>query len=128
MKLDEVEYSFAVKKDTKICDINKNYTLKDISGYPLILPIPGTDNRKRLDELFKKNKVELKNVLNIHTSEIILSFIKKDLGVGYIIKNLLDDECVPLNIMGLPKSEIDIVYIEDFLTTVPKKFIEMYAL
>lgn len=127
-KLDEVEYSFAVKKDTKICDINKNYTLKDISGYPLILPIPGTDNRKRLDELFKKNKVELKNVLNIHTSEIILSFIKKDLGVGYIIKNLLDDECVPLNIKGLPKSEIDIVYIEDFLTTVPKKFIEMYAL
>lgn len=127
-KLDEVEYTFAVKKNTKICDVDKKYTLKDISNYPLILPIPGTDNRKRLDELFKKNNVELKNVLNIHTSEIILSFIKKDLGIGYIIKNLLDDECIALNVKDLPKSEINIVYIEDFITTVPKKFIDMYMI
>ena len=127
-KLDEVEYTFAVKKNTKICDVDKKYTLKDISNYPLILPIPGTDNRKRLDELFKKNNVELKNVLNIHTSEIILSFIKKDLGIGYIIKNLLYYECIALNVKDLPKSEINIVYIEDFITTVPKKFIDMYMI
>jgi hypothetical protein len=59
---------------------------------------------------------------------MILSFTKKDLGIGYVIKNLVDDDFYILDIKNLPKADIEIVYNENYLTTAPKKFIDMYIL
>lgn len=127
-ELFEVEYCFAIKKGSKICNSNLIKSINDIKDYPLILPIKNTENRNNLDEFLRKNNVEINNVLNIHTSEIILSFLKKDLGIGYLIKNLVDDDLEILNIKDLPKSKVGIVYDKKYLTTAPKKFIEMYLL
>ena len=44
-KLDEIEYCFIVNKNTKICNPNEIKKLSDLSKYPLILPIPKTENR-----------------------------------------------------------------------------------
>ena len=127
-KLDEIEYCFIVNKNTKICNPNEIKKLSDLSKYPLILPIPKTENRNNLDTLLKKENINIENVLNIHTSEMILSFTKKDLGIGYVIKNLVDDDFYILDIKNLPKADIEIVYNENYLTTAPKKFIDMYIL
>ena len=127
-KLDEIEYCFIVNKNTKICNQNEIKKLSDLSKYPLILPIPKTENRNNLDTLLKKENINIENVLNIHTSEMILSFTKKDLGIGYVIKNLVDDDFYILDIKNLPKADIEIVYNENYLTTAPKKFIDMYIL
>ena len=121
----EVENCFVKKKNSKFNNIKTN---KDLEKYPLILPIKGTENRNNLDLYLNKNNINVNNVLNIHTSEMILSFTKKDLGIGYLIKNLVDDELEILDIKGLPKTKIGIVYDKKYLTTAPRRFIQMYIL
>lgn len=130
-KLDEVEYCFAVKNNS-----NNNYSdinsLSLLADKPLILPIQGTANRNDLDKLLLKNNISINNVINIHTSEMIISAIKKDLGIGYIIYNLIEDdvkngEIKVLDIKEkLPTVDINIIYDKSFLTTAPLKFIENY--
>lgn len=131
-KLKEVQYCFIVKKDTTLlnsCDIN---SINDLKNHPLILPIPGTANRNDLDTLLKNNNINVQNIINIHTSEMIISAVKKDLGVGYVIYNLVENEIKNkeievLNIKeNLPSVEINIIYDNHFLTTAPRKFIEDY--
>lgn len=127
----EVKNCFVAKSDTSI-DIDKIKTIKDLANYPLVLPIKGTDNRKQLDKVFEKNDVELNNVINIHTSEMIAGSIKKDLGIGYIIYDVIKDnvengEFKIIDIKEkLPKITINLVYIEKYLTIAPKFFIENY--
>lgn len=131
-KLDEVQYCFIVKSDTKNIDYKKIKKLSDLKDKPLILPIPGTANRKDLDELLISKGVEVENVINIHTSEMIISGVKKDLGIGYIIYNLVEDDVKngKLKVLDikekLPTVEINIIYDKSFLTTAPKRFIENY--
>ena len=131
-KLSEVKYCFVVKKNTKKINYKKIISLKDLKTQPLILPISGTANRKDLDDLLQEKNIEIENVLNIHTSEMIISAIKKELGIGYVIYNLVEDdiknnelELIPIK-EELPTSEINIVLDKNFLTTAPKKFIEEY--
>ena len=127
----EVENCFVVKSDSSI-SVDKIKSIKDLSNYPLVLPIKGTDNRKQLDKIFEKNNVELNNVINIHTSEMIAGSIKKDLGIGYIIYDVIKDnvengEFKIVDIKeNLPRITINLVYIEKYLTIAPKFFIENY--
>lgn len=126
-ELDSVDYCFVSKN--KYNDIK---SLKDLENKPLILPIPGTKNRYDLDELLNKNNINIENVINIHTSEMIISGVKKNLGIGYVIYNLVEDDIKSgeLNLVNikekLPTSVINIVYDKNFLTSAPKKFIKDY--
>ena len=130
-KLDEVSYCFVVKKNSTI-DYHNIHTLKDLKDKPLILPISSTANRRDLDDMFFKIKIDIQNVLNIHTSEMIISAVKKDLGIGYVIYNLVEDDIKNGDLLLLPIEEklptvsINIVFDKNFLTTAPKKFIEEY--
>ena len=125
----EVENCFVAKSSTSF-NINKIKTIKDLSKFPLVLPIKGTDNRKQLDKIFQNYNVELNNVINIHTSEMIVGSIKKDLGIGYIIYDVIKDnvESSEFQVIKvkekLPKVTINLVYIEKYLTIAPKYFIE----
>jgi len=131
-RLDTVKYCFAIKKGVRFLDSSKIKSLKDLRNVPLVLPIPGTSNRNALDELLKRKKVEVENVLNIHTSEMILEFVKKELGIGYLIYNVIKEDVKNgsieiLNIKEeLPTVDIDICYNKNFLTTAPIKFLEDY--
>lgn len=126
--LKKVDNCFIVSKkyENKIKNIK---SLKDIENYPLILPVPNTSNRSNLDLLFEKNGIKPTNVMNIHTSEMILGAVKKDLGIGYIIEDLIidDPEVCKVNIKEkLPKIEINLVYVKKYLTIVPTKFIKKF--
>ena len=126
--LKKVDNCFIVSK--KYEDKRKNIkSLKDIENYPLILPVPNTSNRSNLDLLFEKSGIKPTNVMNIHTSEMILGAVKKDLGIGYIIEDLIidDPEVCKINIKEkLPKIEINLVYVKKYLTIVPTKFIKKF--
>jgi len=74
-KLDEVQYCFVVKKDTTNIEYKKISKLSDLKNKPLILPIPGTSNRNDLDELLLNQDIDAENVINIHTSEMIISAV-----------------------------------------------------
>ena len=127
----EVNNCFVIKADSSI-SIDEIKSISDLVNYPLVLPIKGTDNRKQLDKIFEKNNIELNNVINIHTSEMIVGAVKKDLGIGYIIYDVIKDnvengEFKILNIKEkLPKIIINLIYIEKYLTIAPKFFIKNY--
>lgn len=125
-ELDEVEYCFTANKDFDISKINK---IEDLLDYQLILPIKGTSNRNDLDELFINHNINHVNSLNLHTSEMIISAVKNNIGIGYVIRRLLDkeDNLKVINIKEkLPTVKINIIYNNKYLTITPKKFINMY--
>lgn len=105
--------------------------IEDIALYPLILPIPGTANRRELDKYFIEHKVLLNNVINIHTSEMMISAINNGLGIGYVIYDLVKDDIDNGNLKlisldDLPKVDIELVYIKKYLTEAPVQFIKTY--
>ena len=104
-------------------------SLKDLEDLPLILPIKGTSNRINLEKLLEENNVDISNVINIHTSEMIISAIKENLGIGYIIYDLIKDnkdfEIIELK-EKLPTITINLVYIKNYLTKAPIYFIKKY--
>ena len=128
VKLSTVKYSFICNKDNykEYKDIK---SIKDLEDKPLVLPIEGTSNRKALNELFLKNNVKPKKVMSIHKSEVILNAVDNNLGIGYIINNIIknNDNYKVLNIKEeLPTADIDVVFNKKFITSAPKRFMEEY--
>ena len=114
---------------SKIYDISDIKEIKDLENHPLILPVKGTANRKELEGFFFKNNIEPKNIINIHTSEVVISDIKRNLGIGYLLKDMIKEELKDgtfkeVSIDGLPKMGISLVYIEEYMTKVPKVFLK----
>lgn len=123
---------FVMKSNSSFIKTEKINSLKDLIEYPLILPIKGTANRIELDNVFNDNQVELNNVINIHTTEMIIGAVKKDLGIGYLIydtvKSEIDNgEFNLLNIKeNLPSTTLNLVYIKKYLTRAPLVFIKRF--
>ena len=128
----EFENCFFVNNKFPLSKIEKISNLTNLQEYPIILPIPNTANRRALDEVLKSNKVTLNNIINIHTSEMIISAVKKDAGIGYVMKDLiLDDlkngELLEIKVkQELPKIEICLVYENGNLTNLSKYFLTKF--
>ena len=123
--LSTVNYCFIANKK-----FNKNInSIKQLENEQLILPINNTANRNDLNEVLNKYKVNINNILNIHTTEMIISAVKQNLGIGYVIEDLVKNEIknkelIKLNINEtLPSIDIDLVYNPNYLTIAPLKFI-----
>lgn len=127
-KIHTVKNAFVCSKNFPI---DENITIKDIGKYPLILPIKGTANRRELDNYFIDNRIEITNVINIHTSEMIISAIKEGLGIGYIIYDLVENDIkngdlILITDENLPTIDIELVCIKRYLTEAPLRFIKEY--
>lgn len=128
IKLCSIKYTLFCKSDEyeKYKDIK---TLKDIENAPLVLPAPGTNNRKFLDEKFLKNNVKITKFINIHSSEGIITGVKNGLGLGYVISDIIkDDKNFKFINIDIPLHEEDIVlvYNKNFLNNAPLRFIKEY--
>ena len=126
IKLYPIEYKFFCRKD-KYENYKHIKDIKDLESVPLVLPVPGSNNRRFLDEILIKKDIKIKRAINIHTSEGILTAVKNDLGVGYIIEDIVkgDDTYKCINIKTkLHKKEVALIYNRKFLTKVPLRFIE----
>jgi DNA-binding transcriptional LysR family regulator len=124
----EVKYAFICNKEQY--DKYKHIkSIKDLEEIPLIIPPKGTSNRKKLDQLFIKYNVTPKKIINIHTSEVILNAVNHDLGIGYLISDIVkkDKNYKYINIKEeLPTTNIVFAYNKKFLTSAPIIFIEEY--
>lgn len=128
VKLYPIKYTFFCRTDEY--DKYKNIkTIKDIEKFPLVLPVPGSTNRKLLDEILLKNNVSIKRAINIHTSEGIITGVKNNLGIGYIISDIIKDDndfkCIDID-TKLHEEEIALIYNKKFLTKAPKRFLEEF--
>ena len=126
IKLDTVNYCFISKDKSNITSV------KALEDKQLILPIPKTENRNKLDLVFKETNTDVQNVLNIHTTEMIIAAVKRNLGIGYVIEDLVKYELENNELYKVPikeelqKIDIDLIYDYNYLTTASIKFLKNY--
>lgn len=104
----------------------------DLDGKELILPLPRSSMRKRFEENLKKFNVNYKCGLSVDTTDLIISSVKKNLGIGYVVRESVKDELInhelkEINIdCELPKLELNLVYIKDYLSYAALEFLKKY--
>ena len=112
----------------------KNVTIeteKDLQKYPLVLPSVASSIRFKLDEYMESKNINLTPTVESWTNEMMVELVKKGIGIGYFIKNLIISQNDSDNFEiiefddNLPDVDICCVYIDDFLTAASSKFIEL---
>lgn len=112
------------KEDTGIKTVN------ELNEYNLILPVKRSTPRKQLDSVCAQHQTELIPFMTIETTEMLIDAVKKNMGVGYVIRQAVENELregklfeIKVN-EELPVLKLNVVYIEEYLTHIPKKFIK----
>lgn len=111
----------------------KFYKITDLESEKFILPLPRSSIRQKLEQRLKEYVgFELKTSLAVDTTDLIISSVKKNLGIGYVIKEAVINEVENDNIKiididcELPKYELNLIYLEDYLTYPAREFLEKY--
>ena len=127
--LSKMQNCFAYNKNImKDVHINK---VEDLKDYPLILPSATSSIRLKLDEYMESHNTKLSPILESWTTEIMLEMVREGVGIGYFVKNVIDTQTDKnsfevLTFDGnLPAIDVCCVYIEDFLTTATRKFVDL---
>ena len=96
----------------------------------LILPASRSSLRKNLHKCCEESGVVLNPILEFETEELIIEATRRNLGVGYVVESAIQ-YLIDSNILEriklkeeLPKMEINLVYINSYLTKAAKLFIE----
>ena len=102
--------------------------LSDLEDKCLIMPIERSSLRKNLTKVLDENGVKLTPQLEYATEELIIESTKKNLGIGYVVEGesirTEQDEIEKIELKEeLPTIEINLVYIESYITELAKKFI-----
>ena len=118
-------YNKNIIKNTKLD------SLEDLTKCELILPSYNTSIRSKLDEYMESKNIKLNPKVEADTSEMILELVKDGLGIGYLISDFVENqkdsseyEIITFD-NELPEVDICCVYIEDFITTATKKFVDV---
>ena len=104
IKCKEVHDCFAVSNKYG-CLLNKKVTLKEISEYPLILQMKGSNTRTFFDEFTKNNDIVLTPNIELASYSLVVEFAKIGLGVGYVTKEYISNE--------LEKGELSVIDLEE---------------
>ena len=109
--------------------MKKNLELKDLEKLPFIIPNSNSSIRKELDKFLLDYDVKIESVVDVWTTEMMLDFVKRGMGVGYFIKKSVEDlldsnEFISFDFDNkLPKLKVCIAYISEFQTFASKEFI-----
>ena len=86
--------------------------------------------KKNLIQYLFNYNVDVNSVLDFETEELIIDATRRNLGIGYVVKPavkyLVDAgilEYIDIDV-DLPKMEINLVYIDNYLTNIAKLFID----
>lgn len=109
---------------------NKIKTLKELENEHIILPSSRSSLRKNLNKCFNEADTNINPILEFETEELIIDAARRNLGVGYVVKSaiqyLIDAKILEYVEIKeeLPKMEINLVYVNNYLTNVARIFIE----
>ncbi len=121
-----LETSFIKSTENK----DKITKLSDLKNECLILPIARSSIRQNINNLFKEKNIDIEASLEFGTEELIIDSVRRNMGVGYVVKDavqyLVDENIIEYVKVSekLPTLEINLVYINNFLTNVARLFIE----
>ena len=123
---------FAAHKNSKYYKDKKIFKVNELDSIPLILPGKSNNNRTAIDNHFAKYNIKLDPIIEVSSTDLMIDFVKRDMGVGYFIKDSIQEyldtrlfEEIVLN-HPLPSQEIAVAYIEEYITVAAKKFLEMF--
>ena len=106
--------------------------LKDLPEYPLLLLEDLSNSRRFIDRYAEDNGVILNPILELGSSDLLISFAKINLGLTYVIKEFTEEELnekrlyeIPVN-PPLPKRNIGMVRLKNVAAPhAVKGFIEL---
>ena len=119
------------------CFISKNkisdekISLSQISKFNLVLPVKRSTPRKELNRICEKKGVELNPFMTIETTEMLVNAVKKDIGIGYVIKQAVSEDLKNKQLYevevkeALPTIQLNLVYIDEYVTHIPKSFMDI---
>lgn len=114
---------------------NKKMNIKEISNLPFVLQSDVSSSRKFLNSICKKDKIKLNNGYELESYDLVLTFVKAGLGIGFInkrhiVEELKNGELFELNLdYKIPTREIGIAfnkknmnnkYIQNFIKAIDK--------
>ena len=67
-------------------------TVKELQKYPFIMLEHGTSTRLHIDNYFKKSGVEINPEIELASHELVIEFIKRGMGIGFIIEDFVEDD------------------------------------
>lgn len=106
----------------------------DFKKHNYVMPLEKSSMRKNLKYVLDKKDIHLNIVLEVETTDLIISSVNNKIGTGYVIKNAVEkelnnNELKELKVdFDLPKIQLNLIYINDYLTNLPKHFIKNYIL
>lgn len=124
--LDAYETILISNNDSKIKSI------KDLDNSSLVLPLERSSMRRNIEKLLKENSVDYNVVLSVDTTDLIISSVKKDIGIGYVVKECVKEELKNNKLKELkldcelPKFKLRLIYNKDYLSYPAIKFINEY--
>lgn len=102
--------------------------ITDLESECIIMPISRSSLRKNLFKSIE-NTADIRPQLEYGTEELIVESVKRNMGIGYVVKGeslKIDNnkiDILDLNI-SLPTIEINLVYIDSYLTPLAREFIK----
>lgn len=145
--LDFIIDSFPIKNNSKISiinleeletcfvsssKVNEIITEENYNKFDFILPNKNTSNRLMLDRILSSRNINISPIIESYSTEMAIQFVKEKFGIAWLSKELLKQELktknlfeVPSNI-NLPKIQIQLAYIDDFISFPARKFINTY--
>lgn len=106
----------------------------NFQNHNFVMPLEKSSMRKNLKYVLDKKNIQLSIVLEVETTDLIISSVKSKIGTGYVIKNVVENEfknneLKELHVdFELPKIQLNLIYIDDYLTKLPRYFIKNYIL
>ena len=114
---------------TKIKNKNKKIKIDELN---YVMPYARSSIRKNLERVLKKFDLKLNVILEVETTDLIIKSVKSGIGSGYVVKKAVETELKNNELLelktdfDLPKLELNLVYIEDYLTNISNYFIKNY--
>lgn len=111
---------------------NKVKSVKDLETAEFVLPLERSSMRKNFEKNLKKYNIKVNTGISVDTTDLIISSVKRNLGIGFVVKEAVLSEIENGNIKELnincelPKLELNLIYIENYLTYPAKEFLEKY--
>ncbi len=98
---------------------NRKVSLEQLSEYPILLQKKPSSSREYIDTICHDRNVELKSIMDIASSNLLIDFVKIGYGIGfvtkqYVLKELENNELVEIKLdPPIPPREFGIIELKD---------------
>jgi len=110
---------------------NSDIAIHELQKYPFIMLEKGTSTRKYIDKFFKDNDVDIVPEIELATSDLIIDFVKRGIGIGFILEDFVVDDLEKGNLYKiniapdlLSRQFYIVTHTNIPITTATKKLIE----